>query len=333
MVDLIETFGDISVPEKGGVLTRDRAEALTDGFEGYACQPRHASNRGKRCFDEDAFFALKDRLTTTGLSAPLKRSLVETVKEHLDRNNVLIHVFPPTDDSFLWERGWNGAVPTVDHDYIMVIDSSFPGHSTAGVQPSWDYRVSLNPGQPVESQLRIRYKNSDGPKNEICRQFAWDQYHCYWNYLRVYIPPLARDIEMPDVPLHQGALKLIWGYQDADSATVVPSAPTGTSRLTELGAYIVVEPGSVTTIPLRYRLEPEALRPTAPGVYEYRLFIQKQAGMDEDRVSVGVELPKDAEMLETSPRFTSRRGRWLQFDFLLQSDTFIVVTLRMKSGG
>ena len=172
----METF---TVPEFPDVLTRETAEGLTDGLIGYNCLPRHDATRGKRCFDEDVFFGLQERLTTTGVPDPLRRQLVELVKERLDQKNILIHVFPPTDDSFLWERGWNGTLPSVDHDYLMVVDSSLPGHSTEGLQRSFDYRVSLNTKLPIEAQLRIRYDNTDEPEDEICRQFAWEVYHCY----------------------------------------------------------------------------------------------------------------------------------------------------------
>ena len=183
--DLVELFGDVKVPGVEEVLTRQTAEAYAEAERPYKCQPRHGSTRPKRCFDEDLFFALKERMTT-GIASSLRRRLVETVNEHLDRKNVLIHVFPPMDDSFLWERGWNGAMALVDHDYLMVVDSSLPGHSNVATQRSLEYSVSLNPDQPVEARLRLRYSNDEPPKDEICRQYAWQVYHCHWNYLRVY---------------------------------------------------------------------------------------------------------------------------------------------------
>ena len=332
MLDLVEAFGDISVPEADGVLSRGAAEAYTDGQRFYRCGPDRVSERGKRCFDEDVFLALEHRLTSGGVSADLRRELVSLIKDHLDRNNILIHLFPPTDDSFLWERGWNGAIRPVDHDYIMVVDSSLPGHSTAGVKRSWEYRVSLTPGDPVDAELRLHYDNGDPPKEEVCRQYAWDIYHCYWNYFRVYLPPMAERIQMPPVPLHEGALKLIWGYPDANSASVVPNADTGPARLTELGGYIVVEPGSVTTVPIQYRLPQEVLRSSGPGSYQYRLLIQKQPGIDEDRVSLAVRLPTDAELLETSPEYNSSEGSTLLFDFTLRSNTLVTVSFRMPPG-
>ena len=333
MLDMVGGFGDISVPGVESVLTRQDAEAYTDGRVFYACGPDRVSLRGKRCFDEDVFFALEERLTSGTVPPDLRRELVELVKDHLDRKNMMIHLFPPTDDSFLWERGWNGAVLTVDHDYLMVVDSSLPGHSTEGVQRSWEYTVDLDPGRPLEAKLRLRYDNADVPKDEICRQFAWEIYHCYWNYFRVYLPPMAEEIQMPQVPLTEGALKLVWGYPDADSASVVPNADTGPARLTELGGYLVVEPGSVSTVPIQYRLPPETLRSTGPDAYQYRLLIQKQPGMDEDRVSLGIRLAPGAELLQTSPDFNSRQGNVVFFDFTLLSDTTVTVSFKMPQSG
>ena len=325
--DMVEMFGDVTVPQFDEPLNRLSAEEYSESDVAYRCQPRHVSRRAKRCFDEDLFFSLKDTLTS-GVGAGTRGNLVELVKEHLDMKNMMIHVFPPVADSFLWERGWNGAVPIVDHDYLMVVDSSLPGHSAATTLRSWEYSVSLDPNKPVEAHLRLRYENTEQPKDAVCLQFAWTQYHCYWNYFRVFVSPLSQDVKMAPVPLHEGALKLIWGYPDPDSAVIVPNSNTGPSRMTELGGFVPVEPGSVVTIPIEYRLPPEAIRETAEGVFEYRLLVQKQPGMDRDLVSLAVELPEGAELLNTTPSFNSSKGRWYLFDFPLRADTTVVVSFK-----
>ena len=323
--DMVEIFGDVTVPEIEEPLNRLTAEAYSEAQRPYRCLDRHVSDRPKRCFDEDLFFALEDRLTS-GVGAGARGRLVELVKEHLDMKNVMIHVFPPVKDSFLWEQGWNGAVPQVNHDYLMVVDSSLPGHSAASTQRSWEYSVSLDPDEPMEAHLRLRYENTEQPKDEVCLQFAWGLYHCYWNYFRVYLSPLSDDVQMAPIPLHEGSLKLIWGYPDPDSAVVIPSE--NPAKMTELGGFIPVEPGSVVTIPIEYRLPREVLRETAEGVFEYRLLIQKQPGMDRDLVSLAVELPDGAELLDTTPKFNSSRGSWYLFDFPLRADTTVVVVFK-----
>ena len=92
----------------------------------------------------------------------------------------------------------------------------------------------------MQPQLRLRYDNKDEPQDDICRQYAWEIYHCYWNYFRVYVSPQATEIKMPSVPLHEGALKLVWGWPDADSRSQIQNADTGPARLTELGGYVAV---------------------------------------------------------------------------------------------
>ena len=334
--DLVELLGDVKLPGLEGVVTRQIVEQYsTDAYQelglSYDCRPEHVSLGGKRCFDEDVFFVLKDRLAGS-IPPDMVPKVVDLFKDHLNRKNILMHVFQPIDDSFLWDRGWNGAVAAVDHDYLMVVDSSLPGHSNAKVERSWEYRVSPVPNKPINAQLRLRYYNGETPKDEICRQFAFEVYRCYWNYVRVYVPPAASKIDMPAVPLHEGSLRLVWGYPDPDSGSVVRNAGVGPARPTELGAYIAVDPGTSMTIPISYELPSEILRETAPGTYQYRLLVQKQPGIDDDRVSIEFELPPGAALLDTSPEFNSRKRSWVIFDFVLQEDTTVVVSFATGEG-
>jgi hypothetical protein len=283
----------------------------------------------KRCFDQDLFFALRDRLTAR-LSGEDREAVVRLFKSALDRGNILLHVFDPEEGSLLWELGWNGAIKPVDHDYLMVVDSSLPGHTAEGVQRSWDYRVSLEPGRPASARLRVRYDHQGRPKDQVCRQSEPALYNCYWNYFRIYLPSSVINMARLPVPLHEGAEKLIWGYPEADSGSLVRSADVGPARLTEVGGFIAVEPGSVTTVPLEYELPWEIIRPSGQGSYEYRLLVQKQPGMDRDWVSVAVELPTGAELLGASPKAAARNGRWVSFDFPLTSDQVVAVTFAQK---
>ena len=333
MVDLVAQLGDIQISGLEEPLTRETASAYTNGELPYQCDQRHVSNRGKRCSDEDVFFALQDRVTSP-ISGEVRVELVRLFKSSLDRGNVLMHVFDPEEGSLMWEMGWNGAIRPVDHDYLLVVDSSLPGQTSGEVQRHWDYQVSLQVGKPATAQLRVRYDHLGVyQEDQVCRQSEPNLYNCYWNYFRIYVPRTATDIKAPPVPLHEGAEKLIWGYPAPDSGTLARDADVGPARLTEMGGFIAVEPGSVTTVPLEYQLPPTMVRPTGPEAYEYRLLLQKQPGMDQDRVSVAVELPVDAELLAASPGPTARSGSWVAFDFTLDSDREVVVDFRVPGGG
>lgn len=336
VVDMVGLLGDIRVPGSQKPLTRETATAYTDGDLPYACTPRHISDRGKRCFDEDIFFAFRDRLGSS-MSAQERVALVKLFKSALDRGNILIHVFNPEEGSLLWEMGWNGAIRRVDHDYLLVVDSSLPGHTAEGTRRHWEYQVSLQMGKPATARLRVRYdREGVRRKDRVCRQSEPGLYACYWNYFRVYLPQAATGIKRPQVPLHEGAEKLIWGYwgsQEADSGSLVREADVGPARLTEVGGFIAVEPGSVTTIPLEYQLPWEMILATGQGSFEYRLLLQKQPGMEQDRISVAVELPLGTEVLKTSPESAGRSGGWVTFDFDLDSDKEVVVAFRASGGG
>jgi exonuclease VII small subunit len=330
-VDMVDLLRDIRVPGLAEPLTREMADYYTNADDTpYKCSEGHVSGRDKRCFDEDLFFALKARLTSQ-ISDQERAAIVRTIKTALDKGNIMVHVFNPDQAKVLENLGWNGAIPQVNHDYLLVVDSSLPGHTAGSVVRHWDYQVSMQVGKPATAQLRVRYDHQGTrPKGQVCRQSEF--FVCYWNYFRIYVPRTATNVVAPPVPLHEGSEKLIWGYSDADSGSLVRDADTGPARLTEVGGYIAVEPGSITTVPLEYQLPWKLVRPIGRDSFEYRLLVQKQPGMDQDRVSVAVELPPGTELLAISPTPKTRNGQWVTFEFPLDSDKQVVVTFKASGG-
>jgi len=332
MVDMVELLGDIRVPDSPEPLTRKTAQAYTDGELRYSCSPRHVSDRGKRCFDEDVFFVLKDRLTSPE-SSQERAAVVQLLRTALARRSLLAHLFDSEEGSLLWDLGWNGAIRPVNHDYLLVIDSSLPGHTTEEVQRNLDYQVSLQVGQPVKARLRVRYDHRGALREDrVCRQSEPESSNCYWNYFRIYVPGVATNVVAPPVPLDPGSEKLIWGYPDADSGRLGLTADVGPARPTEVGGYIAVAPDSVTTIPLEYQLPWETVLSTGPDSFEYRLLVYKQPGIESDQVRVAVELPAGTDLLEASPEPTARSGRWLSFSFGLDTDKLVVVSFKAPNG-
>ena len=78
--ELVALFGDITVPGVEGPLTKELSSEYSEGIRIYQCLPRHISARGKRCFDEDLFFALKDRMTSQ-YPPDLRRSIIGLLKD------------------------------------------------------------------------------------------------------------------------------------------------------------------------------------------------------------------------------------------------------------
>ena len=332
LVDMVELIGDIRVPDLPEPLTRETTQAYTDGALPYECSERHASTRGKRCFDEDAFFSIKDRLTSP-VSTQERISVIDYLRTELGKRNIMAHIFDSNEGALLWDLGWNGAIPPVDHDYLSVVDSSLPGHTTEDVFRTWNYQVSLRVDRPLESRFWVRYDHQGEVRDDkVCRQSEPGSSNCYWNYFRIYFPAVADNIVAPPVPLNQGAEKLIWGYPDPDSLSLGLSTDVGPAPLTEIGGFIAVAPDSVMTVPLSYQLPWKTVRALGGNNYEYRLLLQKQPGIDTDLIEVALELPPASEVINASPAPIAQNGNWLSFKFELDADTQVVVSFRTPDG-
>ena len=332
LIEFVEFFGDIKVPDLPDPLTRETVIAYSTPTLPYQCSERHASPTGRRCFDEDAFFSIKDRLMSP-LSTQERNGVIDILRSELGKRNIMAHIFDPYEGGLLWDLGWNGAIPPVDHDYLSVVDSTFASHTAEDIVRTWNYQVSLRVDRPLESQLRVRYDNQGGkPFNQVCRQSVEEGSNCHWNYFRIYLPAVAENVVAPPVPLNQGAEKLIWGYPDTGSLSLGLSTDVGPAPLTEVGGLIAVAPNSVMTVPISYQLPWNTVRQLGENNYEYRLLVQKQPGIDTDLVNVSIELPPGSEIISSSPAPVATTGNWLIFRFQLEADTQVVVSFRTPNG-
>ena len=84
-------------------------------------------------------------------------------------------------------------------------------------------------------------------------------------------------------------------------------------------------PGTGLTLPLAYALDPSGSRSVGPRLYEYRLLLTKQPGIDSDRVSVRVQLPEGARVVTTSPPSVRSSGSTVTWEGTLVRDTELVI--------
>ncbi|MEK7777147.1 MAG: hypothetical protein AAB303_00790, partial [Chloroflexota bacterium] len=132
------------------------------------------------------------------------------------------------------------------------------------------------------------------------------------------------------IPLHEGSEWLIWGYEPADSLSVISSPRGGQAGLTEVGGYVVVEPQTSVTLPLHYQLPADMIRSAGGGVFQYRLLVQKQPGTPVEPVSVFVRLPEGAALVHASPTPTAQKDNWVRLDVDLAGDTTFIVDFRPR---
>ncbi|MEX2599081.1 MAG: DUF4012 domain-containing protein, partial [Dehalococcoidia bacterium] len=144
--ELVDALGDVRVPHVDELLTRELTEQYTEGLLPYPCSDRHAAGRDQRCFDQDLAASMLERMRE-GVDTEQRERLLELVQRHLTMKNLLVYMDGETESTFLAEQRWDGGARIPAQDYLMVVDSSLPGHTAAVIHRTWDYRVVLRPGQ------------------------------------------------------------------------------------------------------------------------------------------------------------------------------------------
>lgn len=188
-------------------------------------------------------------------------ALGQTVLTLLERRHIQISVDDPEAAALLAQHGWDGGLrPPAGSDFLAVIDSNVGFNKVnAVVKPALAYRVETT-GAGLEATLAISYTHTAPAGSEpVCERSprygdSYDEMtrRCYWNYLRVYTP---------------GGSELL-----AAEGFKKTTAEPGERGTTVFAGDFVVQPGTVYTVTLRYRLPAEL--PAAP----YRLFVRKQGG-------------------------------------------------------
>jgi len=328
-LDIVDVLGTVRVPGVDGPLDRAAAARYVEGELTYRCRSDHVSQRGKRCFDEDLLSALMDGLRLD-LSASSRAEFIEVIRQHLRGKDVQVFMHDAEIQELILRSGWGGKVPSPAQDLLMVIDSSFPGHMTASIARTWDYRMRLVPGGTSEGSLLLRFENGRAADGAVCRQADPNGGGCYWNYVRVFLSPKAMNVQVPSAPLHEGSEKLTWGHRDLETTSVITHAAAGLAGLVEVGAYVVVEPESTLTLPVRYDLSSSVLRELGGNQFEYRLQLVKQSGIANDRIRVRFELPLGAKVVASSPEGFAVLADDVRWEGGLTEDTQVVLRFRVN---
>jgi hypothetical protein len=170
-----------------------------------------------------------------------------------------------------------------------------------------EYEVVLDEKDAPQANLTITYQNRS-PAQPACVQKPRieDTYDlmtqdCYWNYLRVYVPPGVELLSSEGV-----------------TETEVLSGEQGQAVL---AAFLVVPAAESQTVRFTYRL------PQWDG-QEYRLLVQKQPGTIADPLLVKVVLPEGTGVLSSEPQPSDQRQGVWSFELNLRTDRTLTLKLR-----
>jgi len=213
----------------------------------------------------------------------------------------------------LRELGWDGSLAPLASDWLMPVEASV--HSTKldlVIEREVRLRVALDAAGGARNELTLRYRNrldgwAAGREADVVSSLMLDGF--YGGYLRLLAPPQARLSEVS-----------------------VDGRPAGVEEVgresgrASFGRYFPLPRGAARDVTFSYAV-PGVVRDVA-GEKEYRLLIQKQAGLREPPLRISIELPAGAHVL--SVWLDNRRldGEPLEIETDLARDRELVVRYR-----
>jgi hypothetical protein len=286
----------------------------------------------RKDFMGDLLSAMVERIETDVSSIDLLR-LASALARSLEEKHLLFYMVDPVISEKIGTKGWDGAIASVEGDYLMVVDSNVGFNKVnASVQTDVGYQVSITDAETISAHLTIAYNNASRVGVVQCVQeaaypatYEGMMEGCYWDYLRVYMPYGSQLLQGPQLSLPEGSLRARQSSGGGiRTATNVGPAEAGKEVYR---SFFVVAPGQRREITYEYQL-PATVLLQSRSTTTYRLLVQKQAGTLAVPLQVGVILPIDATILSTSPEASSRDGTKVVFSTDLRIDREFEVVFR-----
>lgn len=226
-----------------------------------------------------------------------------------DSRHILISLNNSPVNALLTNNRWNGGLVTTDGDYLSIINSNVGGtKANYYVKNNYLYRVTSQTRDGLlRGIVRMEYVHTgqDG---------AWPG-GPYTNYVRV--------LTQKDAKLTGATIK----FSDKDTEeNIMPLIETDNSGAYKYYGYtFVLDPAKSVVLTISYDL-PAKLSLTADNK-EYKLFWQKQAGVDKDSAQFVFDFPLGMEVVERTQGFVTTNDE-MQFNTDLNNDRSFYVKLR-----
>ncbi|MBI5965736.1 MAG: DUF4012 domain-containing protein [Chloroflexi bacterium] len=228
----------------------------------------------------------------------LSTLLIKSLNEH----HLMIQLDSPPMTTFLADHHWDGAVRSVDGDYLMVVDTNVGFNKTnAVVESELFYDVDLtNASSPTGSLTVIHKNNAVGitscrhwNKVRVAGEKDYPIEDCYWNYLRIY---------KPDGTTLLGATPQIlpanWMILNQSPPAEVDILDEEIDGVQAFGTIQVVPGGQSLTVSFQFALPVDILeKQLDPDQTIYRLTLQKQPGTLAVPITIRIHLANNASVL------------------------------------
>lgn len=145
---------------------------------------------------------------------------------------------------------------------------------------------------------------------------------CYWNFVRVYMPPESRLLSQTKLPLPELSVSVEIGKGSPGQETGKLSASHDKAMFSGLA---VVPPGETREIALAYDLPAGSLA-DVDGSLVYELTVQKQPGVKTRRTLVSLVPPSGYHVSASSVAYVVQENGRISISLSVKRDETITVT-------
>jgi hypothetical protein len=291
IVRLLEFFGPLDLPEQGVTVDAKNIEKEMIGFREAAIVAGNAAKR--KDFMSSIAPALIDRAKAEHdpkRQIALVRLLLESVRE----GHLLFYFPDPEVESLLGYYGLDGGVRSEQSDYLMLVDSNVGiNKGDQYIKRSLAYTVDLNDPQAPSSTIQMSYQLLRPAGSEACHQGlnpitvspgGYYKVNCYWNYWRLLLPvgESLTSSQFDPVPADY--------FDDGVGWKNEVEVAAGENSRQMFSGLVVVPSDQSKTVTLKAKL-PENVITKDGNRLIYRLFIQKQAGIESLPVEIQIKVP------------------------------------------
>lgn len=331
MALLVAATGPIAVQENEPPITAvNMGDSFRNSFNIKEGQTTGEWFQNRKQFLSTFSSAILNKITTDFASIdPV--TLIKNMHWALSTRHLQLYLTEPQETAVLDSLNWDGRLENqTNQDFLLVLDTNMGFNKTnMNIERETQYEVDLSSLERPQASLSVQYTHTSAANGQPCLQETSyanaptyqelaDQ--CYFNYLRVYAPPTSELLDASTHTIPEGILLsgLPW-----NSAAV---ANAEFANFATFNNFMMIPRGESVTTSMRYTL-PQTVVQTEDGQYIYQLWLQKQAGMAAETVTVIISLPQDRKFINSLPQpVVINQDNTVQFTIELTSDSLISVT-------
>ncbi|TFG67676.1 MAG: hypothetical protein E4H27_08720 [Anaerolineales bacterium] len=330
---IIDVVGSLRIPGSATLITGD---TLVDYMRN-AWAPDNAKYQMSQGLDRKSFLgditkATLKRVESGGVDWT---QLINTVIHLVEQRHIQMYIDNVDVAEFLKSQKIDSTIVFPPQDMLLFVDANV-GYNKVSmrIERSLTYTVDLTKSPPVaELTLHMKHLSQNvtdcSPEVRYYPTYEQSMERCYWSYLRFYVPEGAQLLGATEYPIE--AQKVLTGLS-WPGIVKISQAEEGSATVFEQA--LLLPTASTTDITLRYNLPDSIIQVLDGNLMDYKLILQKQAGLRNIPTQVILRVPQNALISKVLPDADDSEDGVLVFNIDLQKNTEIELrfTALMKEG-